>query len=898
MINFARKNTLFIPASVKKIGKNAFEGIATAHLHIEKGEGLEIGDEAFLLSTPGAAFNSITCDYTNDNIPVAAANSFKSDGLVSHLYLPSCDDVDAYKAATGWKDINIFSSDAWDGSSVYKIDVEVIGEQNKRPLSYYAGSIFINGTAFADTYHISCDNKVTVDFSSPCADISIDHWNDPEAKTSNYSLTLTSDTVIKLYVKETYDTYTLELRDPAFADKIKFYMRDKNAGEWVEQSVGYRNSCVEYDSVKVVILDPDRYDFFGWYTYDALADKYDSYKYYRAVDIPEKTDKLFAEVGVRKYQLYCEIEPGDDVYTDHLEFNGGNLGTYILEQIEWGAPVTIQFFGVEMGGNRYVLDYWEDKYTYTSLSEDNPYEFIMPTEDLNIRPVIKPAELFTITAKANDDALGSVKMTVDPADKDGDRIWERAPIELEAEVKGDHINFVKWNDDAGEQSTWAKRTVYAKKDFEYVAIFEKDSFDVVINLLGGVDDKIVEVKGAGRYGWGDEVTLSFTLKDDHYHFEDWGYDSHSYTETTHSFTIEKNMTIDARVNANEYTITVVANPAEGGTVTGGGKATYLTLATLKAEPNEGYEFTGWEDDGTAPAERQVLVEGDATYTAFFALKQLTVIFMVGEEKVQEDIIQYGQHVLSPAANPTKEGYTFVGWKSSISGNVLTPTEVDAETVTADVIYTAEFKAKAAAHREDGLSVGREVEVLQRLSPVDIIVLDILADRIAGQHNLVGGKESLQTLIGNTDDLSASGEHLIGQAGIGVLLLKQSRIAHLGGCLQCGGAGIAADANHYVGVEVTYNFPGQPLAFQHLVRNKQVAQRQPPLQSGNRQRLDVVACRRHFLHLHTSFGTDEQQFCVRIAFFDGASYGYGRKDVSACTSSTDYCFHGICFLCCD
>ena len=124
----------------------------------------------------------------------------------------------------------------------------------------------------------------------------------------------------------------------------------------------------------------------------------------------------------------------------------------------------------------------------------------------------------------------------------------------------------------------------------------------------------------------------------------------------------------------------------------GGKATYLTLATLKAEPNEGYEFTGWEDDGTAPAERQVLVEGDATYTAFFAPKQLTVIFMVGEDKVQEDIILYGQHVLSPAADPTKEGYTFVGWKSSVTGNVLTPAEVDAAIVTEDVTYTAEFKA--------------------------------------------------------------------------------------------------------------------------------------------------------------------------------------------------------------
>ena len=46
-----------------------------------------------------------------------------------------------------------------------------------------------------------------------------------------------------------------------------------------------------------------------------------------------------------------------------------------------------------------------------------------------------------------------------------------------------------------------------------------------------------------------------------------------------------------------YTVTVIASPREGGTVTGGG--TYLSgcQATIKAEPAQGWHFVGWEENG-------------------------------------------------------------------------------------------------------------------------------------------------------------------------------------------------------------------------------------------------------------------------------------------------------------
>ena len=56
-----------------------------------------------------------------------------------------------------------------------------------------------------------------------------------------------------------------------------------------------------------------------------------------------------------------------------------------------------------------------------------------------------------------------------------------------------------------------------------------------------------------------------------------------------------------------YTITATANPAEGGTVSGGGTYTYGQNCTLTATANEGYDFVNWTENGN-------VVSNDAAYT--------------------------------------------------------------------------------------------------------------------------------------------------------------------------------------------------------------------------------------------------------------------------------------------
>ena len=66
----------------------------------------------------------------------------------------------------------------------------------------------------------------------------------------------------------------------------------------------------------------------------------------------------------------------------------------------------------------------------------------------------------------------------------------------------------------------------------------------------------------------------------------------------------------------KYTITVNANNAAYGTVTGGGVYDSAATATLTATANEGYKFVNWAD-GNANNPRIVTVTSNATYTATF-----------------------------------------------------------------------------------------------------------------------------------------------------------------------------------------------------------------------------------------------------------------------------------------
>ncbi|MBP5476452.1 MAG: leucine-rich repeat protein [Paludibacteraceae bacterium] len=626
IIGYYLNYTLTIPASVKEIKENAFRGVVCGNLVFEKGEGLTIGKDAFYMEKDAGAFETIRSYYDKDHIP-AAEGGFNIADEVKTFYAGNCDDVSAYSSAPGWKDLNV---KIWNGVSQYKYSFEIVGAKKERPIDYYGYSIYVNEKPLLAADPIDCSNKAVLKFDSPCSgDMKLAKWADGTTDPDKCEITLTSDTVIRIYVEEKENDLYIALKNPALGDAVRLYIQEEG-GDWEEKTSGKTNSCSPA-TVKALLADNDHYTFNGWYNGpdDKAAQVWDSEEYtiYDGMT-------LYADVTVNKYNLTVEKDlmlcPDCDWQIDEMIVNEETSSYSIYQSVDYNAEVTVSVKGLEVYGERYILDYWADD-AGNLVSRENPYVFNMPGYDVRLRPVMKSAGKYAVTVKSSDDALGTVTMTPETGaetESGSGLFWEGSKIELNATGKGMHFGFKKWNDGSEENP----RTITVRNAFDYVAEFRKDSFDITVKVEG-IDAALVEVKGEGRYGYDDEVKLSYTLNDDHYTFDRWLGDTYS-EDAEYKFNAEKTIEVRIVFVPKVYNITLVASPAEGGTVTGDATAPYKANLILKAVANEGYVFDGWEDDKEAAAERTVEVLGDATYTALFVKETET-----GVEDMQADRVQ-------------------------------------------------------------------------------------------------------------------------------------------------------------------------------------------------------------------------------------------------------------------
>ena len=140
-----------------------------------------------------------------------------------------------------------------------------------------------------------------------------------------------------------------------------------------------------------------------------------------------------------------------------------------------------------------------------------------------------------------------------------------------------------------------------------------------------------------------------------YQFTDWYLDDTKYDFNT---AVTGDMTLTAKWTANSYTITFDTN---GGSKIDPITQDYGTAITAPADPTrEGYTFIGWDNaiPATMPAE-------DLTVTAQWRINQYTITFDTDGGSAIAPITQdYGTQITAPA-DPTREGYTFIGWDKAI-----------------------------------------------------------------------------------------------------------------------------------------------------------------------------------------------------------------------------------------
>ena len=132
--------------------------------------------------------------------------------------------------------------------------------------------------------------------------------------------------------------------------------------------------------------------------------------------------------------------------------------------------------------------------------------------------------------------------------------------------------------------------------------------------------------------------------------------------------VTDNITLYAKWAANTYTITFdTAGGSEIAPIT----QDYGTAITAPADPTrEGYTFIGWDKEipTTMPAENM-------TVTAQWEINQYTITFdTAGGSEIAPITQDYGTVITAPA-DPTREGYTFIGWDKEI------PATMPAENIT-------------------------------------------------------------------------------------------------------------------------------------------------------------------------------------------------------------------------
>ena len=140
-----------------------------------------------------------------------------------------------------------------------------------------------------------------------------------------------------------------------------------------------------------------------------------------------------------------------------------------------------------------------------------------------------------------------------------------------------------------------------------------------------------------------------------YQFTDWYLDDTKYDFNA---AVTGDMTLTAKWTANSYTI---AFDTGGGSEVAPIAQDYGTAINAPAAPTKtGYTFMGWEPElpATMPAE-------DMTLTAQWRINRYTVTFDTGGGSAVAPITQdYGTAITAPA-DPTREGYTFIGWDKAI-----------------------------------------------------------------------------------------------------------------------------------------------------------------------------------------------------------------------------------------
>ena len=370
------------------------------------------------------------------------------------------------------------------------------------------------------------------------------------------------------------------------------------------------NSPIGTEGVEIPVYanDPDviiNRDCPSWYADEVTNPEISSWGSYTFEDGPFNGQAYSYENG-------CAIWLDNLIYKsffisfDISQFtNDNNINTMIQEALDWFIVETYTVAlsanpddgGTVSGEGSYTAGTVvtveatpSEGYSFTNWTENGTLVSSNPQFTFAInsnRTLVANFELqnFAVNVVANPEAGGTV-------DGEGTYYYNETATVNATEATG--YDFINWAIEDDIVSTDAAYSFTVTSDVDLTANFELQSFTVAASAdpqEGG------SLTGAGTYLYNETATLT-AIPSMGYDFVNWTEEGTIVSEEPEYATvITSDRTFVAHFELQSFTISVTADPVEGGNVSGAGVYLYNQQVTVSAIPETGYEFVNWMEDG-------------------------------------------------------------------------------------------------------------------------------------------------------------------------------------------------------------------------------------------------------------------------------------------------------------
>ena len=371
---------------------------------------------------------------------------------------------------------------------------------------------------------------------------------------------------------------------------------------------------------------------------------------------------------------YSVTSPAITGYTPDLAVVTGTMGT---ENVTVDVTYTINSYVISASANPTVGGSISGAGTYNhfetailTATASTGYTFINWTENgtvISTSPTISfmvqgPRTLvanfqlnsYQITAIANPTAGGTAT---------GTGTYNHFESCTLVATPNEYYVFTNWTKNGQVVSDNATYTFTVEGGGTYVAHFTRVNHQITVlaNPTEGGN-----VSGEGSYPHGSYCTLTATANTG-YTFFNWTKNGVVVSSNpSYSFPVTEDATYTANFNLNNFLVTVAADPAAGGSVSGGGAYLFGSNCTVSAMANAGYTFTNWTVNGTVvstDANYTFPVNGNTDLIAHFSLNHYNITVSVdpevGGSATGGGSFTYGETCTLVATANT--GYAFINW---------------------------------------------------------------------------------------------------------------------------------------------------------------------------------------------------------------------------------------------